>query len=335
MIDVKYNKDLAQLNTLGIPSHCEQYIELASLIEVAAVCDHVRRCELPVRVLGEGSNLILRDQVSALVVKMALRGFEVLSESDDDVIVRAYAGENWHQFVLAMIARGYYGLENLALIPGTVGASPVQNIGAYGVEVADFLTAVEGVDLQTAACQRLINADCNFAYRHSRFKERDGCFLITSVEFKLSKQFRPQLDYGPLQSLADRADLKASDVLNEVVRVRQTKLPDPAQLPNAGSFFKNPIVSMTQLEHLLAAWPGLVWYPFAGQAKLAAAWLIDSVGLKGAGNEAKVGCHSEQALVLINPQRAGFQAVDSWAQYVQQQVWARYQVSLEREPCLW
>jgi UDP-N-acetylmuramate dehydrogenase len=329
------DKDLSLLNTLAIPSRCERFIEIQSLAQVVELYHYLEQNPAALHILGGGSNLLLNDYIHGVVAKVGLLGVELLSADADVVRIKAAAGENWHGFIESMVHQGYFGLENLALIPGTVGASPVQNIGAYGVEVADCLESVEAFDFSTGEFCQFNNEECLFAYRDSRFKKEEGRFLITHVTFKLETVFHPRIHYGPLQKLSEKPNLSALDVFLTVIETRNTKLPDPAEIPNAGSFFKNPVISKVQLQSLLDTFPDLVWFDAGDQAKIAAGWLIDSVGLKGQSNEAGVGCYDQQALVLVNPEQATYQQVQDWSDFVQREVREVYDIQLEPEPRFW
>ena len=292
----------------------------------------------PVLWLGGGSNLLFTGDYPGLVVKVALTGVTVRHENDDEVVVEAAAGENWHGFVQHTLEQGWAGLENLSLIPGTVGASPIQNIGAYGVEVKDCLTEVVCADLRDNGALRILsNAECRFGYRDSVFKhEMNGRLLVTAVRFRLSK--RPELHTGygdigkELAAMGKANGASPSDVSEAVIRIRSAKLPNPLELGNAGSFFKNPIIDADTAEALLARHPDLPHYPAgAGKTKLAAGWLIDRAGLKGY-REGDAGVHARQALVLVNYGHANGKEIWALAQKVQAAVKERYGVQLEPEP---
>ncbi|EAR09763.1 UDP-N-acetylmuramate dehydrogenase [Reinekea blandensis] len=334
-MNIEQNVSLAQLNTLGVPSVASHLCHLTALEQLPDLYRCVESLSLPVRVLGGGSNLILKPDVHALVIKNELTGIRILADEGNAVFVSAKAGESWHEFVLYCVEHGFYGLENLALIPGTVGAAPVQNIGAYGVEVGSYIEWVDALDLKTGESHRFNQTACRFSYRDSVFKQMENRYLITEVCLKLSRQFSPELSYGPLQNLTDTQDLTAADVVAKVIEVRQSKLPDPQQVPNAGSFFKNPIVSESELWQLQQHYDGIPSYPALGGFKLAAGWLIEQAGLKGQSHPSQVGSYEKQALVLINPARAGYEAVAAWAEHVRKEVFAKFGVELEAEPRLW
>lgn len=336
MITVQPDVDLSRRNTLGIPSRAQWFARVTDAAELPDLVRWAKARSLPVRALGGGSNLLLDQTVSGLVLDLALTGRRYLDTDPGDLeLWRFAAGENWHDVVQFTVARGLSGLENLALIPGSVGAAPIQNIGAYGVELSDTLVRVEAFDTETENWVRLSAAECRFGYRDSLFKQRENRYLVTAVELSLSTAFTPRLDYGPLQSLRDRPNLTPEQVMYTVIEVRRSKLPDTERLPNAGSFFKNPIVSDGDYQTLKRQWPELVAFPSGRDWKLAAGWMIDRCGLKGRSNEAGVGCYERQALVLVNPRRAGFTDVAAWQRRVQHTVRERFGVALEIEPRYW
>lgn len=323
------NYDLRDLNTLRLPAKAKAFATFASLSELTHLLDQAKQQQLPVKILGGGSNILLTQDIDALVLQSAMHNIELLEQNADYSLVAVDAGVNWHQWVLASIEYGH-GLENLALIPGTVGAAPVQNIGAYGVEVGECIERVEGVRLDTHAKFVLTRADCQFAYRDSIFKQALAAnFIITRVVFKLSRQFQPQLNYGPLANLQQPT---AAELIAAVCAVRQSKLPDPAQIPNAGSFFKNPIVGAELAQQLLAQSPALPTYAQAdGAVKLAAGWLIEQAGWKGRwlGN---VRMHDQQALVLTTNGAATYADIVALCACVIADVKEKFQVELEPEP---
>lgn len=287
-------------------------------------------------VLGGGSNMVMADYIDALVIKVQTQGIRLIKKNVDTVIVEAQAGENWHHFVQYCLAQGWCGLENLALIPGTVGAAPVQNIGAYGVELEQRVHQVTAWDFQQAQLCTFSAAECDFLYRDSHFKRSaPGRYLITSVQFKLSttSSWQPVLSYPDLKNHASlQVAVTPKGVFNAVVQVRQTKLPDPKVLANAGSFFKNPVVTAAEYAALRQRYPTLVAYPHgAAHYKLAAGWLIDQAGWKGK-QQGAVGMHKNQALVLVNYGEATALEVNAFVDQVKADVKTRYGISLEQEP---
>lgn len=329
-------QDLISFNTLGLRSHAPAFVryelpgQLAELSDLADRYSHVF-------ILGGGSNVVLAAQLDCLVVKVETRGIQVWSETRDEIVIEAQAGEVWHDFVHSCVTNGWAGLENLALIPGTVGAAPVQNIGAYGVELAQRFHSLLAWDLHNRRMVEISRADCCFSYRDSFFKRaQTGRWLIVAVRFRLPKPWQPVLDYPDLKQhpvlVQAGQSVTPQQIFDAVCEVRQRKLPDPAVLGNAGSFFKNPIVTAVQYETLKRLHPELVAYPQEqGLYKLAAGWLIDNAGWKGRRMGA-VGVHDRQALVLVNYGGAAARDIIALADAIRADVAARFSVHLEQEP---
>ena len=323
---------LQALNTLGLPAVAEHYIDITSVDQLLQLESWLQHNPMPLLLLGGGSNLVLADRVPGLVAHMSITGWEQSAESDSRVRLRVGAGENWHQTVRRSLEAGLCGLENLALIPGTVGAAPVQNIGAYGVELKDRVSAIEVFDRHELCIRELSPDECRFGYRDSVFKSIEPeRYIITAVEFSLSRVFSPELSYSGLKdALADRV-ITPRSLFDAVCHIRQTKLPDPAEVGNAGSFFKNPIITVEHYNRLQAEVEGLVAYPEGGGYKLAAGWLIDRCGLKGFSQE-HAGVYPKQALVLVNLGGARRSDIEALAAHVQQSVLERFGIELEPEP---
>lgn len=333
---IEKNKDLQAFNTLAIPAQSRWFIQVDSLDGLRYALDFVRQEQCPLLIIGGGSNLVLPDLFPGLVLCMAIKGRECLDQSHEHVRIALNAGESWHDSVMWTVANQWYGIENLALIPGSVGAAPIQNIGAYGVELADCFDYLEAFDSKTGGIVRLDKAQCQFAYRDSIFKHRQGkpLWVITRVVLKLNKQAQFKLSYPALkQALPDKPeDLSLQQVSQAVIAIRNSKLPDPKQIPNAGSFFKNPIVEHRTLERLRKQYPELVAYKHSNnQYKLAAGWLIDHAGWKGK-IEQGLGMHKNQALVLTNPGRNAATQVLAFTAKVQQSIQSIFGVYLEVEP---
>ncbi|KTC10889.1 UDP-N-acetylenolpyruvoylglucosamine reductase [Pseudomonas marginalis ICMP 9505] len=326
---------LKPFNSFGIDVRAQWFAEARSDAEVREALAYAAAQALPLLVIGGGSNLLLTQDIQALVLRMATQGIRVLQDDGLHVVVEAEAGEAWHPFVLWTLDHGFCGLENLSLIPGTVGAAPMQNIGAYGVEIKDVFAGLTALDRQTGELRDFSLAECNFAYRDSLFKHETGRWLILRVRFALSRVSHLKLDYGPVQQrLAGQGITEAtpSDVSRAICSIRREKLPDPAELGNAGSFFKNPLVSKALAAELQAKCPDLVAYPQPdGQMKLAAGWLIDKAGWKGF-REGDAGVHKMQALVLVNYGAATGQDIANLALRIQQDIAQRFKVTLEMEP---
>lgn len=324
--------DLSSANTLGLACVAESFA-VADSVEALGELLH-QTCNDTITVLGGGSNLILPPRIAGLVIQPTMQGRHFESLAGDDVRVRVGAGVNWHALVMEAARQGLWGIENLALIPGHCGAAPIQNIGAYGVELGDVLERVELIDMSDGRVFSLSANACQFGYRDSIFKrELSGRVVITGITLRLSRRPWPRLGYGDLAGRLDAAPTPL-DVAEAVCAVRREKLPDPKALPNAGSFFKNPLVSATTAGELLGEHPDMPNYPQAdGRAKLAAGWMIDRCGLKG-WREGHFGVHDRQALVLVHHGGGSANELLTFADKVASRVKAHFGVDLEREPRL-
>lgn len=324
--------DLTAFNTLGLASVAQIYVAISEPEQIPEIIEYAAQQQLAILWLGGGSNLVLAETVPGVVAQLQMAGRELLEITQDTVLLRVGAGEAWHPFVRWTLEQGYFGLENLALIPGTVGASPVQNIGAYGVEVCELIELVNAYDRLSEQWVGLSVEDCQFGYRDSLFKRNPGRFVITSVSFRLHRHYHPRLDYAPLaQRFGDQRQVAALRVFDAVCEVRSSKLPDPNLLGNAGSFFKNPVVSKAQFEQLHKVYPEMPNYPAESGRKLAAGWLIEQAGLKGY-TQGCVGVHKLQALVLVNYGGAKRADIERLASQVCEQVNSKFGISLEQEP---
>lgn len=327
---------LAKRNTFGIDAIAKSLIEIDNVSQLQEIYDDPRLRELPRFILGGGSNVILSDEIDCLVLLISLAGRRLVNEDHNFYYVSAAAGESWHQFVLWTLAQGYAGLENLSLIPGTVGAAPIQNIGAYGIEIQDYFHSLQWFDFETGEVSILQRAECQFGYRDSIFKHayRDRA-VVLEVTFALPKKWSPRLAYADLVRYLQERGIgtpNASDISNAVIAIRQSKLPDPAQIGNAGSFFKNPVVSNSVRDRIAATYPQLVSYPLQNETcKLAAGWLIEHAGWKGR-TLGHAGVYEKQALVLVNRGGATGQEVRALAQQIQADVQNKFGVELEIEP---
>eukprot|EP01133_Synstelium_polycarpum_P008782 gene8782-10306_t len=334
-LQVRAQVSLKPFNSFGIDVRARLFAEAHNDADVREALACAAEQQLPLLVIGGGSNLLLTQDIDALVLRMASQGIRVLHDDGVQVVVEAEAGEAWHPFVLWTLAQGFSGLENLSLIPGTVGAAPMQNIGAYGVEIKDVFAGLTALDRHTGELRDFSLAECNFAYRDSLFKHEVGRWLILRVRFALSRAVHLKLEYGPVrQRLTEQGIAQAtpSDVSRAICSIRSEKLPDPAVLGNAGSFFKNPLVSQALAAELQRQYPDLVAYPQAdGQMKLAAGWLIDKAGWKGF-RDGDAGVHRLQALVLVNYGAASGQDIAGLALRIQQDIEKRFKVVLEMEP---
>lgn len=328
------NYSLLHHNTFGLDVKCRQYIECDNRDELYAAASAMRSADGPLLVLGAGSNVLFMGDYPGTVLHPNFRGTEVVV-GGDSVFLTAGSGETWDDIVTHAVSNGWHGMENLALIPGTVGASAVQNIGAYGVEAKDIIHSVECFNLVTAETENISVADCGYGYRTSKFKtEWAGQRVIMSVTYRLSKTFTPHLDYGNIrQSLAERgiASPTSQDVRDTVIAIRRNKLPDPAVEGNAGSFFLNPIVDKVKADALLAEYPTMPHYPAPeGKAKLSAAWLIDQCGWKGR-TLGRAAVHDRQPLVLVNKGGATGGDILALCNIVRGDVNARFGVDLKPE----
>jgi UDP-N-acetylmuramate dehydrogenase len=336
-LPIEHDISLQQFNTFGIPARARRYLRVSEPAQLAALAADPELAALPRLVLGGGSNLLItRAEVDQLVLHMALMGKEIVGETPDAILVRARAGENWHGFVQWTLDRGLGGLENMSLIPGTVGASPIQNIGAYGAEVKDSFHSLTAFDFASGSVRTMDAAACRFGYRDSVFKHAEGRALaVLDVTFALPRAWAPNLRYAELaQALEGIASPAPRQVSDAVIAIRRRKLPDPAEIGNAGSFFKNPVVPGGHCARLLEQWPNLVHHVQPdGSEKLAAGWLIDQCGWKGK-SLGRAGVYPKQALVLVNNGGASGEEVLALARAIQADVQARFGVLLEPEPVM-
>ncbi len=327
---------LKRLNTLRIKAQVAALIPL----HTGSNLDDLRHQLLKaksVHVIGGGSNLVVRDQPLATVLQVNNQGISLIEQHGSTVIVQACAGEDWHRFVMHCLARGWNGLENLSLIPGKVGASPIQNIGAYGVEVGDKIDSVQVWHWPTGKLQIWDANQCQFGYRDSVFKREQGRdWIVLAVRFRLSTDNQTQVNYADLnRELGSRCEhASAQEVAQAVIRVRQRKLPDPNVLPNAGSFFKNPVLTQAQLDRLFALFPEIPRYNVAGGVKTSAAWLIERSGWKGK-RIGDAGVDQNHALVLVNYGRATGEQMIQLANAIKRDVQQQFGVNLEPEPIIW
>lgn len=335
-LSLVHDQPLDSFNTFRIPARARHYLRVTGAEQLDQLRADPELGALPRLVLGGGSNLLFTRDFDGVVLHMSGQGREILGEQDGRVLVRAQAGENWHAFVQYTLEQGLGGLENLSLIPGTVGAAPIQNVGAYGTETKDVFHSLTAYDMDSGEVRVLDAQDCRFAYRDSIFKHEDGrALVVLDVTFALPKDWAPNLRYAELANAARDAGLESPtprQVGALVEAIRRRKLPDPAEIGNAGSFFKNPVVSGEHCARLLAQFPNLVHHAQPdGTEKLAAGWLIDQCGWKGRSMGA-AGVYPKQALVLVNLGGARGEDVVRLARAIQADVEARYGVALEPEP---
>jgi UDP-N-acetylmuramate dehydrogenase len=337
-LSIIHDQPLDSFNTFRIPARARHYLRVTGATELSAVRADPALAQLPRLVLGGGSNVLFTRDFDGLVLHMTGQGREVLGEQDGKILVRAQAGEGWHAFVRFTLEQGLGGLENLSLIPGTVGAAPIQNVGAYGVETKDVFHSLSAYDMVSGAIVTLDAAACRFGYRDSIFKHAAGRDLVVlDVTFALPLQWAPNLRYAELARAVEAAgpDACTAQGIGRIVEdIRRRKLADPGEIGNAGSFFKNPVVSQAHCAHLIASFPDLVHHaqPDASE-KLAAGWLIDQCGWKGK-RLGRAGVYAKQALVLVNHGGASGADVLALAHAIQSDVQARFGVLLEPEPVI-
>ncbi len=331
---IEYNKSLKEYNTFGIDVNATEFVSVTSESELKSILFDKNYREL--FVLSGGSNMLLTKNIDALVLHIAIRGIDVIEETKDHVVISATAGENWHDFVQYCIHNDYGGLENLSLIPGYVGSAPIQNIGAYGVELKDTFVSCEAIHTTTGEKHLFSNEDCKFDYRNSIFKnEVKGKYIITRVTFKLTKKnHRLNTSYGAIENaITDRGIQKPTikDVSEAVIHIRKNKLPDPSEIGNSGSFFKNPIISIQHFLELQKSYPDIPSYKIdQNYIKVPAGWLIEQSGFKGK-RWGDAGVHQKQALVLVNYGNASGHEILDISKKIQNEIHEKFDISLEIE----
>ena len=325
-------KSLKNFNTFSIDVTARYFTRLST---ADALQPLLREYPSP-HILGGGSNILLTNNITGLVIYNAIKGIEKIDETPDYIFLKIGAGENWHALVLYCIARNYAGIENLSLIPGTVGAAPIQNIGAYGVELKDVLVCVNTVEIATGKTNIFSNQDCCFGYRDSIFKNRlKNKHIITHVTVRLNKIPVFHTDYGAIHEKLENKPLTIKTISDAVIEIRQQKLPDPKKMPNAGSFFKNPIISYEKFMTLKQCFPSIPHFPEANnEMKIPAAWLIEQCGLKGK-RLGRVGVHAQQALVLVNYDNATGNDILQLSHQIQASVLKKFDIELRPEVNIW
>ena len=327
---IQQNISLKQYNTFGINATAKRFVSVNSLKELTKII----ASEKDIFLLGGGSNMLLTSDIEQLVVHLNLKGVIVNDTEKDAVYVTAEAGENWHEFVLWCISQNYGGLENLSLIPGNVGTSPIQNIGAYGVEVKDTFHQLEALEIETGKKKIFTNQDCNFSYRNSVFKnELKGKYIIINVTFKLTKnKHNINTTYGAVHdSLKDKKTPAIKDVSDAIIAIRQSKLPDPKEIGNSGSFFKNPIITSDSFKLLQKKYPKVPHYIVSStEIKIPAGWLVEQCGFKGK-RFGDAGVHTKQALVLVNYNNATGKEIYDLAKKIKQKVKDTFNIDLDFE----
>jgi UDP-N-acetylmuramate dehydrogenase len=330
------NISLKPFNTFSVDVSAQFFSTFSSVEEIEKILEFTKaKGQLPMLVLGGGSNILFTKDFAGIVAKNECTGIELINQDDDHYFVKAYAGENWHQFVMYCITNNYAGLENLSLIPGNVGASPMQNIGAYGVEVKDIFHSLEAFDLEDKKMVALSNSDCEFGYRESVFKRKyKDRFVISSVTYRLNKKPQFHTSYGAIQQELEKmevTELTIDKISQAVINIRRSKLPDPQIVGNAGSFFKNPTINKAQFDKLKEEFEDIVGYP-VGEAtiKVAAGWLIEQCGWKGY-RVGDTGCHALQALVLVNYGNARGAEINALSTEIIESVQGKFGIKLEKE----
>lgn len=334
---IQTNISLSHLNTLGLQSQAKYYTEIHELQELSELLREESVKDKKWHILGGGSNLVIPHIVDGLVIKMANKGMQLTRQDDEFWYVKASAGEVWDDFIQWTLSNSYFGLENLSLIPGTVGAAPIQNIGAYGVEIKDLLWEVTAINLLSGLPEVFKNSDCHFSYRESFFKQAGaGKYIIWDVTFRLPKKNKMHLEYGDISKELQKQNLEINpqNISKAVIKIRQSKLPDPKIIGNVGSFFKNPLVTKEVAEALLLKHPNLVYYAAGDKFKIAAGWLIDQSGWKGK-QLGPVGMYEKQALVLVNHGLATADDVWALSNQVRGDVKKQFGIDIEPEPIQW
>ncbi len=327
---IQQNISLKPYNTFGIHSNAKRFVSIDSLKKLKEII----AVEKKVFLLGGGSNVLFTNDIEDLVIHLNTKGIIVNDFGVDEVLVTAEAGENWHEFVLWCISQDYGGLENLSLIPGNVGTSPIQNIGAYGVEIKDVFQQLEAIEIETGKTKIFTNKECNFDYRNSVFKnELKGKFIIINVTFKLTKKNHViNISYGAIKELLhNKRNPSIKEISDAVIAIRQSKLPDPKEIGNSGSFFKNPVIDVNSFKKLKEKYPTIPNYVLSKkEVKIPAGWLIEQCGFKGK-RFGDAGVHDKQALVLVNYDNASGQEIYALAKKIQQKVMETFNIILEIE----
>lgn len=332
---IKSDVSLKAFNTFGIDVSAQYFTEANNEDAVRSILESNQFKSNKNLILGGGSNVLFTQNFDGIVVKNNIQGIEVIEESDQHVLVKVGGGVVWHDFVLHCINQGWNGIENLSLIPGNVGASPMQNIGAYGVEIKDIFEELEAINIQTGEIDYFINSDCEFGYRESVFKRKlKGQYLISRVTYRLSKEGNFNTSYGAIDQQLEAmnvSNLTSKSISEAVVAIRQSKLPDPKEIGNSGSFFKNPVISNTDFSILKSNFPDAVGYAVDDHStKLAAGWLIDQAGWKGKTIN-NYGVHKNQALVLVNYGGATGKEIYNLSEEILISIREKFNVELERE----
>lgn len=333
-MNIQENISLLPFNTFGIDKNARFFAVATSTEEVKQLLQKSKEMNVPLFILGGGSNILLTKNLEALVIKMEIKGFELIRENENEVFLKVGAGESWHDLVKFCIQNNWAGVENLSLIPGTVGASPMQNIGAYGVEIKEVFDHLEAVDRDTLEIRSFSSEECKFGYRESVFKnDLKEQFVITHVVFRLLKSPRINTDYGAINQILKEKGIDSptiKDISDAVIEIRRSKLPDPALIGNAGSFFKNPTVPVSTFEKIKSDYPNVPGFPNEEGVKIPAAWLIEQTGWKGKrfGN---IGVHQFQPLVLVNYGGGDGYEIKELSKKIQESVLSQFEIQLHPE----
>lgn len=334
-MEIQNNHSLKPYNTFGIDVSAKYFVEAGSKEEIISALGFARENKLPMMLFSGGSNMLLTHDFEGLVLKLNLKGIEIVAENEDFVEVKVNSGENWHEFVQWTLQHDFGGLENLSLIPGNAGTAPMQNIGAYGVEIKDSMKELSALEIATGNVRKFTNEECKFGYRESVFKnELKNQFIIIDVTFRLTKRnHQLHTEYGAIQSELEKLHIqnpKIQDISKAVINIRQSKLPDPKDIGNSGSFFKNSVISKAEFEALKLKFPTISAYPSGDEVKVAAGWLIEQAGWKGK-RFGDAGVHEKQALVLVNYGNATGQEIYDLSQKIVDDIFEKFGIRLERE----
>ncbi|MEX2478703.1 MAG: UDP-N-acetylmuramate dehydrogenase [Gracilimonas sp.] len=329
--DVKENFDLKEYNTMGVSANARYFASVASADELRQLLLQPDYIVIPKLMLGGGSNILFVNDFEGLVIHLDIKGRKVIEEGEREVLLKIGAGENWHEAVMYAVENGWGGIENLSLIPGSVGAAPIQNIGAYGVELEEVFESLEAIDLETGVSKTFGKKECNFGYRESVFKNKlKGKYIITHVTLRLQKDPEVNTSYRALSEQLEEKGISEpgiKDISKTVIEIRQSKLPDPADIGNTGSFFKNPVISVEAFEKLQKKYPEIPHYPAGNEIKIPAAWLIDQCGWKGR-KIGDAGVHKVHALVIVNYGNATGPEIIELAEKIRSSVFEKFGVEL-------
>jgi len=333
-MEITENISLQGLHSFGCNEKANYFVCIDNIKDIEKYIQWAKEKKIPYLILGAGSNILFTKTFEGLVIKMEIMGIQKLKETASEVFLEVGAGESWHHFVSYCVQKGWGGIENLSLIPGTVGAAPIQNIGAYGVEAKDSIATVKAYDTHSSVFITLQNIECAFGYRTSLFKNEKDRYIISSVQFVLQKQPIFRTEYGSIKEVLHQKNNKQASVeaiANAVIEIRSEKYPHPKKLGNAGSFFKNPTVTKSVFESLMLEYPKIIAYPISDNTyKLAAGWLIEACGWKGI-QKGNVGCYEKQSLVIVHYNNGPGKEIYNFSEEISQSVYSKFGILLERE----